>query len=214
MSAAAVAIVNAALSRTGGNLISGTDFGTGVSTDATEKNLAYLNYEGIVRTALLAKPWRFARKTDVCTLIVDGDSNPVPPVDISWKYQWDLPGGGDPDDFLGLRTLLRNGYMIPYEIDASGVVLTNYSDLVYAVFTFRADESLWPADFSEIVTRRMEAVYHRFDNGMQAADDRDLAAESLQNSASIVHGQEERATDRRTFPLIAVRRTGRGFCFR
>jgi hypothetical protein len=77
---------------------------------------------------------------------------------------------------------------------------------------YRALESLWPADFSEAITLRCEAVILRADAQVQAADDRDAAAMNLINAAAIVHAQEEYPTDRRVFPLIRARRTGYGSC--
>jgi hypothetical protein len=209
MSAAAVALVNAAISRTGGNLITGTDFGTGVSTDGLEKNIAYLNYEQLVKAELIDSPYRFARKTAACTLVVDGGGVAVPPTDTDWKFSWTLPA-----DVIKLRTVIRHGVTIDYEIDTSGVILTDYDDLVYAIYTYRADESLWPADFAEGVTRRFEAVLLRNDSHVQEADDRDAAADRKIAQASLAHAQEERPSDPRVFPLIAVRRTGYGSCRR
>jgi len=199
MSAAAVAIVNAAISRTGGNTITGTDFTDG----SVEANLALANYEQIVVTELESDPWRFARKTDVCTL------EPDAPIDTSWDFAWTLPV-----DVLTLRTLFRNGQVIDYEINESGEVLTHFDDDVYAVYTYRAAESLWPSDFTEGVTRLLEALYLRLDDRFSEADMREESARQILKRAANTHAKEEAPSDPRTFPLVAVRRTGYGNCRR
>lgn len=203
--ALATAIVNAAISRTGGNAI------TSFTDGSVEASLANLNYEQIVKTEIEAAPWRFAGKTAACTLVVDGDGNPIPPLDANYSFAWTLP-----NDVLVLRTIILGGtapqgagvVVENYEIDQAGEILCDFDSDVLAVYIFRQDESLWPSDFTEGITCRLEAIYLRSDNYGSEADDADARADKKFARAKLTHAKEQSPRDPRRFPLIQARTIG------
>lgn len=141
-------------------------------------------------------------------------TNPVPPLDSAYQFAYTLPA-----DLLILRTLFLGGgtpgiggaVIQDYEIDQYGDVLCNFDNSatpVYAVYTYRADESLWPADFTEAVTLEIMALYLRADDRYSQADDIKAEAAKVLALSALTHAQEEAPRDPRRFPLVAARFIG------
>lgn len=191
MSAESIRIINAAISRSNGNTITGVDDGT------PEAVFADLNYEQMVQTALCESPWKFARRLDNCALL------PTTPDSDLYGYAWQLP-----DDLLKLRTLTISGTPIDYVIAEDKQVWTQCSTVPVAVYTFRAPESIWPADFTEALTQRLEACFLRLDERKSDADARDESAEHRMARARLYHSQEEATHEHKNFPLLKARRIG------
>lgn len=192
MSAEAIRIINAAISRTNGNLIESVDQGS------PEAVFADLNYEQIVETALTDNRWNFARKTGACSLL------PGTPTDKRYTKSWQLP-----DDLLELRAVLVCGYpcMDYLRLDVT-TILVNASADVQVVFTYRVPESLWPPDFKEAITQTLEAGFLRLDERAGEAAARDQSAERRMSKTRLNRSQEEDPKDPRTAPLVNARRIG------
>lgn len=197
MSADSIRLINAAISRTNGNTITSVDDGT------PEAIWADLNYEQMVETALCENRWKFARKTADCALLPDA------PDSDTYGYAWELP-----DDLIALRTVTLVGQPIDYVIQESGVIWTQNSDVPQAVYTYRAAEDLWPADFTEGLVLRMEAAILRLDERTTEADSRETAGEKRMAKARLYHSQEEATHEHKKYPLIMARRTGYASCRR
>lgn len=192
MSAEAIRIINAAISRVNGTTLESVDDGT------PEGTFADLNYEQMAQTALCECPWKFARKAGDCARL------PATPDSCEYRYAWQLP-----DDVLKLRTLWVNGQPIDYIIVADKQIWTRCSDVPVAVYTYRAPESIWPPDFKEGLTKRLEACFLRIDERTNEAADRDGKAELSMGRARLIHSQEEATHSHMKFPLITARRIGR-----
>jgi hypothetical protein len=191
MSAESIVLINAAIARAQDNPITSVDDGT------VEAILASTNYEQIVQTALSEAPWSFARKTDACTLLPDA------PVDEDFSFALTLPS-----DVLKLLTIIVNGQPIEYQLDEDGVVLSNTDEDVYAVYTYRAAEDLWPADFKEGIICRLEALYLRADKKPNDANEAEGRAERKFARARFQDSKQKFPKDVKTSPLIDARRLG------
>lgn len=191
MSAEAIRLINAAISVTTRNPIDSVD-------DASdEARFADLNYENMARTALVRSAWKFNRKVADCSLL------PTTPDSDTYLYAWQLP-----DDFIGLRTLTVNGRPIDYHIHEDREVWTICPVVPKAVYSYRAPESIWPPDFKNAFTKRLEAGFHRVDEKSDKADDADAMADKMFSRAALFHSQEEATHEHKKYPLLMARRTG------
>lgn len=191
MSAEAVRNINAAITRHNGNPIASADDGS------KEAILFHSNYERIVKQELVAASWKFARKEELLTALPDA------PVNENWDHALQLPA-----DLLLLRAVTVDGDPIEYLVGPNQTILTNEDEEVYALYTYRAPEDLWPADFEEGVVRRLEAIFLRSDEKGDLADSRDKHAEFILKRARRIHAQEESPQDHLTYPLLRARRLG------
>lgn len=195
MAAESINIINAAISRCNGTIISSVDDGT------KEAILFDLNYEQIVTNELTGPSWKFARK--VALLVADPDA----PIDTDWDFMLAMP-----ENCLMLRAVIKDGQPIDYQLDAdedgTEFILCNESQDVYAIFTYRADEDVWPADFREGIILRCEQVLLKADERVAEAELRRKDAEAKFKDARRVHAQEDRAREQFTAPLISARKLG------
>lgn len=191
MSAEAIRLINAAISVTTRNPITSVDDGS------EEAIFADLNYEDMVKTALLRSRWKFNRKIADCALLPDAPDSCI------YGYAWQLP-----DDCIFLRTLTINGEPIDYVIAENGQVWTRRSDVPQAVYSFRAPEAIWPPDFKSAFRTRLEAGFLRLDERAIEAKDREAAADVLFSRCALAHSQEEATHEHKKYPLLMSRRTG------
>lgn len=198
MSAESLRIINKAISRVNGDVIATVDDGT------PEAIVADLNYEDLVEDELTSRSWKFARK--VTLLVADADD----PVDTDWDHALAFPTG-----CLNLRTVLKDGKPIEYEIgpDAAGekFIFADEDEDCYAVYTYRAAEDDWPADFEEGVVFRLMAHFLRREERYADADNADGRAEMKFRQAATTHTQEEPAKNPSAgfYPLVNARTLGR-----
>jgi hypothetical protein len=136
--------INAALSRTGNDPVTQLNDGTAGG------NIAGLNYDLIVKTALTGYPWKWATKTAILASVT---GTPDPP----WLYAYQLP-----TDVKFLRVVTVYGYPIDYEQQLNKV-LCNFDTSVdvIAKYTWSVPEAYWPADFAEAITQHLEVLFLR-----------------------------------------------------
>lgn len=197
MSAESLRIINKAISRVNGNVIATVDDGT------PEAIIADLNYEDDVETELMKRPWKFARK--LALLVADPD----PPIDTDWDNAMVFPSG-----YLQLRTVIKDGKPIEYEIihDTAGekFIGTDEDEDCYAVFTYRAAEDDWPADFEDGIVKRLMAHFLRREERYADAENMDAAADVAFRLAGVNHAQEEPPKDPASgnYSLVEARKLG------
>lgn len=197
MSAESLRIINRAISETNGDVIATVDDGT------PEAIIADLGYERLVESELTKRSWKFARK--VALLVEDADE----PIDTDWDHALAFPSG-----CLHLRTVIKEGKPIEYEIgpDTAGdkFIFSDEDEDCYAIFTYRANEDDWPADFEEGIVKRLMAKFLRREERYGDARDMDADADVSFRLAAINHAQEEPAKDPSAglYPLINARRLG------
>jgi hypothetical protein len=138
-----VEVVQAALHRVGeGNIASLND-------GSIPSQIASSNYEGIVSDYLCRHAWTFATKTVSLTYV--GVST-----DLPWLHVFSWPA-----DVLNIRQVRRAGRTLEsaeFELQ-DGQLLTMTADALVASVTYRVGENKWPADFSEAVVIRAQAVF-------------------------------------------------------
>jgi hypothetical protein len=195
MSAEAVRLINTAISRCNGETITSVDEGT------KEAILFDLNYEDMVQDELTGSSWKFARK-DALLSVSTGD-----PIDTDWAYKLAMPDG-----CLMLRAVIKDGQPIEYQLDAdedgTEFILCNESEDVYAVFTYRASEDVWPPPFRAGVIKRCEEILLKSDERYGEAELRRKDADAKFTEARRRHAQEDRPKEQFTAPLIAARKIG------
>lgn len=149
---APIEVVQAALHRIGEEEISSLD------DDSSGARVAASNYEGIVRSFFARHAWTFAKQT--LDLTYQGE---VELGQFTHAFVWPseitnirgvvyAPTASSPG--LGGRRLRAGEYAIE-----GGRLLTLRDDPLQVVATTRADESMWPGDFSEAVVVRMQALF-------------------------------------------------------
>ena len=114
-----------------------TSFGDGSTESLVTSNL----YEDIVRTALVNARWRFATNQAVLNLLSDAPTG-------RYDKAYQLPA-----DNLMVHSVTVNDNLIDYQLYGDKVFAdTRDADEVIADYTFRADESAFPAYFTLAVT--------------------------------------------------------------
>lgn len=141
-------IIQRAASRTGNGVITSLDDGSEVARLTAE------HYEGIVEEYLTQHGWKFARKVKPMALTTESPEKP-------WEQLWRKPAG-----LLSLQYVQDEfGQRVDQEersTDDQGAccaVLYEYESL-FAVGTFRVDESEWKGDFAMAVEYRMRGVFY------------------------------------------------------
>ena len=149
---APIEVVQAALHRIGEEEIASLD------DDSSGARVAASNYEGIVRSFFARHAWTFAKQTLDLTY-----QGAVTLGQFTHAFVWPAeitnirgvvyaPTTGRPS--LGGRRLRAGEYAI------EGNRLLALSDLpLQVVATIRADEAMWPGDFSEAVVTRMQGLF-------------------------------------------------------
>ena len=114
-----------------------TSFGDGTTESLVTSNL----YEDIVRTALVNARWRFSTNQAVLNLLSDAPTG-------RYDKAYQLPA-----DNLMVHSVTVNDNLIDYQLYGDKVFAdTTDADEVIADYTFRADESAFPAYFTLAVT--------------------------------------------------------------
>ena len=170
-------IIARAASRTGNGVITSLDDGSDVAT------LTSQHYEGIVEEYLTQHGWKFARKVNAMQLTELVPEDP-------WEQVWRKPTGllslHYVQDDTGLKVEAEERSTTQ---GACVVVLSEYETL-YAVGTYRVDESEMPADFVMGVEHRMRGIFY---GGI--AEQHDLAMQEDRKAEQII--QRARVRDQR-----------------
>jgi hypothetical protein len=147
---APIEVVQAALHRIGEEEI------TSLDDDSSGARVAASNYEGIVRSFFARHAWTFAKQTLALTY-----HGPVELGQFTHAFVWPAeitniravvyaPNGGNP----GGRRLRAGDYAIE-----GGRLLVRSDTPLQVIATTRADESMWPGDFSEAVVVRLQGLF-------------------------------------------------------
>lgn len=149
---APIEVVQAALHRIGEEEI------TSLDDDSSGARVASSNYEGIVRSFFARHAWTFAKRTLDLTyqeeVELGGFTHAfVWPAEIT-NIRCVVYAPSDRCPGVGGRRLRAGDYAI------EGDRLLTRSDLpLQVVATIRAEEALWPGDFSEAVVVRMQGLF-------------------------------------------------------
>lgn len=190
-------IIQRAATRTGNEAITSLDDGGAVSTLAAE------HYEGIVEEYLTQHAWKFARRVEAMSLTALTPEKP-------WSQVWRKPGG-----LLSLQYVQdENGQRLDQEerSTAQGAccVVLGVNASLFAVGTFRVDESEFPPDFAMAIQHRMEAInYGGIAEQHDLADKRERMAELKLQKARVRDQRASTAGDASEWDL-AVARDRRG----
>lgn len=185
-------IIARAASRTGNGVITSLDDGSEIATLTAE------HYEGIVEEYLTQHGWNFARKVEAMSLTSDTPEKP-------WVQLWRKPSG-----LLSLAYVQdENGQRVDQQersTDQGACCATGEHEELYAVGTFRVDESEWPADFAASIQERMEGVFY---GGVaeqhDLAEKADRKAELKLQRARVRDQRASTATDAGEWDLAAAR---------
>jgi hypothetical protein len=138
-----IEVVQAALHRVGEQTIASLNDGSPQALVATS------NYEGVVTDFLCRHGWTFATRTVDLTYVGTTTDEP-------WQYQFSWPS-----TVINIRQVRRSGRTLEsgeYDLQ-DGKLLAYTDDALKASVVYRALESTWPADFSEAVVVRLQAVF-------------------------------------------------------
>lgn len=132
-------IANAALTLVGADPIAAFDDGS------TEGSTVGLLYENCVGSALLTPGgspmrWSWATRQERLAPLTDTPEG-------RWSKAWQFPALA-----LKLHAVTENDSPIRYAVYGNKIFTDDHTDLI-CDHTFRVDESLWPADFADAVSR-------------------------------------------------------------
>lgn len=140
--ASPVEVFNAALLVCAENPISEND-------DSAEAQLYRGVYDAAVRAELRRHKWSFAKKT--AKLVKQGPTGVRP----AFAYV-------APNDLMLLHKVELDGLMVDDVELSGGKILTNVdSPDLYAHYSHRVDESLWPEDFTKALVTHLEGLIRR-----------------------------------------------------
>lgn len=187
-------IIARAASRTGNGVITSLDDGSEIALLTAE------HYEGIVEEYLTQHGWKFARKVKPMELTALEPEKP-------WAQIWRKPDG-----LLSLQYVQdQNGQRVDQEerstTQGACCAVIDRHEQLFAVGTYRVDESEWPADFAMAIQHRVEGVFY---GGI--AEQHDLAkgqesqAEGKLQRARVRDQRASTATDATEWDQIAARR--------
>lgn len=162
MSAEQIKIINAALTRTGNNQITGLDDGS------VEAEIAAANYEEVVWEELSDHPWSFAKKSAELNKLAETPEN-------EWTYVYE-----EPADLLELVTVTQSKAGVAYERNANKIFshADNTNTAVFCEYIARVEETLWPGKFRAAIIERLEALFIRaLNEDYSAAEARERDAE-------------------------------------
>lgn len=132
-------IANAALTMVGADAIAAFDDG---STEGVAVGLLYENCVGAALLTPGGQPmrWSWATRQQALARLSDTPEG-------RWDVAWQLPAL-----CLKVHAITENDANIPFAIYANKVFTNEHASLV-CDHTFRVDESLWPMDFADAVSR-------------------------------------------------------------
>lgn len=133
---------------------------TSFSDGTTESTVAANLYEDTVRDLISRYRWRFAAGQAQLSRRTDAP-------DAKWDAAYQLPA-----DLLLLHDVTVNGNVIEYDRYQDMIYCNaDEADLVYADYTFRAVEDLWPPYFTTAVELTMASIFaYAVANQIQTAD--------------------------------------------
>jgi hypothetical protein len=133
---------------------------TSFSDGTTEATVAANLYEDTVRDLISRNRWRFAAGQTQLSRRTDAP-------DAKWDAAYQLPS-----DLLLLHDVTVNGDVIDYDRYQDLVYCdADEADLVYADYTFRALEDLWPPYFTTAVELTLASIFaYAVANQIQTAD--------------------------------------------
>lgn len=167
------------------------------SDGSTEATVSSALYEDTVRDLLARHRWRFSSGQSQLSRREDAPLS-------GWDAAYQLPA-----DTLVLHRVTVNGYDIVYD---------RYQDLIYcnagaeevvfADYTFRAEEDLWPPYFVSLVTTYLASLFaYSIANQVQVADYLDKKALRHLALARNIDSQEQTTRRMDTSLFERVRRT-------
>lgn len=171
--AEALKIVNSVLPIAGAQQITSFTEGSAVSDTANAI------YEEEVRALLDDPNWRWAQRYQPLNLVAGESPN-------RFRHVYQLPS-----DLITLRSLVVNGREITFDAFGDKVTCAYGGDVeVQAFYTYRADESLWPAKFRQAVRSKLLAAFFRsFEKAGEAQAAEMFAAEDLRAARRVTNTQ-------------------------
>ena|SRR3990167_9759470 len=142
-------ICSRALTRIGANPISSFDD----SSALTESRVAGREWDQFVEALLSEHRWGFARKEKTLDHLTTATN-------VRYTELWQLPS--DMLDLHGIFLVNSAGDDIPIPFERmEDKIATDYDEnnTLYARYTFKASEGLWPPYFVEVVTEGLEAIF-------------------------------------------------------
>ena len=191
-------ICSRALTRIGANPISSFDD----SSALTESRIAGREWDILIEALLTEHRWNFAKKEAALNHITTANN-------VRYEELWQLPS--DILDLHGIFLVNSAGddIPIPYERIEDKIVC-DYDEphTLYARYTYKADVTLWPPYFIDVVSEGLEAVFTGAirRNASGAEKIRERWEEVTKRRARNLDSQGQTA---RSFPesrLISVRR--------
>ena len=133
---------------------------TSFADGTTEATVAANLYEDTVRDLISRYRWRFAAGQAQLSRRTDAP-------DAKWDAAYQLPA-----DLLLLHDVTVNGNVIEYDRYQDMIYCdADAADLVYADYTFRAVEDLWPPYFTTAVELTLASIFaYAVANQIQTAD--------------------------------------------
>lgn len=133
---------------------------TSFADGTTEATVAANLYEDTVRDLISRYRWRFAAGQAQLSRRTDAP-------DAKWDAAYQLPA-----DLLLLHDVTVNGNVIEYDRYQDMIYCdADEADLVYADYTFRAVEDLWPPYFTTAVELTLASIFaYAVANQIQTAD--------------------------------------------
>jgi hypothetical protein len=164
-------ICNRALTKAGADVISSFDDETGEGTAAAQE------YEGMLRAALVAYPWRFACKQQKLTKLDD-----APLSRFACAYQV-------PPDSLHMRAVVDSaGRAVRFELYEDRI-LTDYDGDIWADYTFRPETAKFPPLFINALVFDLAASFK------QALADDQKVAQALRQEAQAIWWPKAQSAD-------------------
>ena len=191
-------ICSRALTRIGANPIASFDD----SSAETESRVAGREWDPFVEGVLTEHRWKFARK--------DAALNHTTTVQhVRFTETWQLPS--DILDLHGIFLVGSDGDDISIDFERLGdKIVCDYDEThtLYARYTYKADTTLWPPYFVELVTEGLQAIFAEAirRNPVQARQIQERWEKTTKPRARAADSQQQTA---RSFPasrLVAVRR--------
>jgi hypothetical protein len=166
---------------------------TSITENSPQGRIARNRYEGVVNSALSLHGWKFAKKTKQL-LYRDSTGAPL-------KHRYDLPN----DMLLPRYVLVDDQRNQEYDIDGAFLHFNKQTTLKL-VYTYRAPEGDWSADFAESVVLDMAAIYSRalLQDRAGARDLISLASDTRLRAMSTEYYSQRPKENDRPGPLVAA----------
>jgi hypothetical protein len=181
-------IASRALVRAGGSPVTAFD------TSSAEAIAAGRDYEPVVTARLSGHRWRFATAQTALNRLTDT------PAGEQWQYAYQ-----EPADMLLLHGITQGGALIEYDRFGDKIFANALDDLV-ADYTFRADESRFPAYFANALTMELAHGFAlNLARNLELASRLEAQVDREWQRARTADSQQQTARRIRHSRLIAVR---------